>query len=75
MRYSLAALALMREGVTVTRIAAALDRPPRTVSRWLAGIHPAPPELFGAVAALGSRELADEVRGLIPSDDESVVPS
>ena len=73
-RYSPAALALMRDGVAVSRVADALGKPPRTVSRWLAGLHPAPPELFGAVAALGSPELADEVRSLIP-ERATAVPS
>lgn len=65
-RYSPAALALMRAGVTLTRIAEALDTTPTTVSRWLAGQHPPPDELFVVIAALGGRELADEVADLIP---------
>lgn len=69
--YSPAALALMAEGVTLGRVAEALDTTPTSVSRWLSGHFPAPPELFGVIAALASRELADEVRRLIP-DGEAV---
>lgn len=63
--YSPAALALMAAGVTLARLGEALGRPKRTVSRWLQGRHPAPPELWGAIAALGGRDLADEVRQLV----------
>lgn len=63
--YSPAALALMGRGVTLTRVASALSTTPTSVSRWLAGHYPAPPEMFGAIAALGGRDLADEVAELI----------
>lgn len=70
--YSPAALALMSRGVTLARIAAALDTTPQSVSRWLAGRFPAPPEMFGVIAALGGRQLAEEVTELIGQAREPV---
>lgn len=64
--YSPAALALMRDGVSGVQIAEAFGTTPVTVSRWLRGASTPPPELFPVIAALGGRDLADEVRELIP---------
>ena len=71
-RYSPAALRLMAEGVAIARLADALGKPPRTVGRWLAGDHPAPPELWGVIAALGGHDLADEIREMVRDQDEVV---
>jgi predicted transcriptional regulator len=71
--YSPAALALMARGVTLTRVAATLDTTPTSVSRWLRGDHPAPPEMYGAVAVLGGRDLAREIRALV--DQAAAVPA
>jgi predicted transcriptional regulator len=68
-RYSAAAVRLMLSGVSMHRLAAALDTTPASVSRWLSGRHPAPNALFTAIAAAGDRDLADEVRQLVPSRD------
>lgn len=64
--YSPAALKLMAAGVRATPIAEALGTTTPTVSRWLRGSVPPPPELFAVIAALGGRDLADEVRAAIP---------
>lgn len=63
--YSPAALALMARGVTLGRVADALDTTPTTVSRWLRGTHCPPESLWTVIAALGGRDLADEVRSLV----------
>jgi transcriptional regulator with XRE-family HTH domain len=65
--YSAAALVLMAAGVTLPRIADALDTTPASVSRWLKGQYPPHPELFVVIAAIGGRPLADKVRALVPS--------
>jgi hypothetical protein len=64
--YSPAALKLMAVGVRATPIAEGLGTSTASVSRMLSGATP-PPELFTVIAALGGRDLANEVRALIPS--------
>lgn len=64
-RYSPATLALMGAGVSVTQLAKALETTPTSVSRWLRGHYQAPPELFGAVAALGGPHLARSIERLV----------
>jgi hypothetical protein len=64
--YSPAALALMGAGVSLTSIATAMDSTAASVSRWLRGDFPAPSELYVVIAALGSRDLAETVRSLVP---------
>lgn len=65
--FSPAVLELLTNGVTVTQLAGALYTTPTTVSRWLRGRHSAPQDLFGAIAALGSHDLAAAVRSAIPT--------
>lgn len=64
MRYSKAALALMDRGLNLRTIADELSVRPQSVSRWLAGQSPPPPELYDVLAALSDANFALEIRRL-----------
>lgn len=57
---------LRRHGITLTGLAVYLGRPKPTVRKWLAGIHPAGPELHPALVGLVGRDEAQLIMDTIP---------